>query len=302
MKKICCWRSEKGAVGVIVAVVIVILLSVMAPVIDIGQAYQLKRELQTSTDAAALAAAYDLARGDSQAIALSTAEDYAQKNARGTYDSLDVTFPTSNTVRVEARQSQATFFAKLFGISTVQVAAASTAGGDLATTVNSGVVPIIVPYQSITDHVGSENATTFNLAGETNSPQQGFFWLVNFSSQGAGTPEYEEWIKNGYPYPVTVGNTANGEGMKAALKEALEVRMAENPKLILPLYDYTEATGGSKTYHIVGFAEFVITGFDLTGSPKTITGYFTTGDVVDGVSGGEQTPRDYGIVVVRLTQ
>lgn len=295
------WRNEKGAVGVIVAIVIVVLLMVMALVVDVGQGYLLRRQLQTVADAASLAAAIDLAKGYSQSTATETAQNYAQRNTTRSFDSLDVTFPSASSVRVVARQSQPTFFAVLFGRSSFQVAASATASTELATTVEDGIVPIIVPFQLIEGHVGSSNTATFNLASEGDDPRQGFFWLVNLGGGGAGTPEYAEWIEHGYPNPVSVGDFASGDGIKAALKDALEERMETNPKMIVPLYDSTEASGGAKDYHVAGFAEFVITDFNLTGNPKTISGYFTTGDVVTGFSGGQQG-EDHGIDDVRLTQ
>lgn len=295
-------RNETGAVGVIVAVVLVVLLMVMALVVDVGQAYQVKRQLQTAADAASLAGAYDLAQGASQSTAGATAQSYAQKNSSQPFDSLQVTFPTPATIKVAVRQSKATFFASLFGVNAVQVGASATAGGSLVTTVNSGVVPIIVPFQQISGHVGSGNPFTFNLGSDNSQAGQGFFWLINFSNSEAGTPDYADWIEQGYPNPVSIGDTASGNGMKAALKEALQQRMSSQPKLIVPLYDLAEAAGDSKTYHVVGFAEFVITGFNLNGNPKTISGYFTTGDLVNGLAGGGGTPKNYGIVVISLTQ
>ena len=285
--------NEKGAVGVIVAIVIVVLLMSLALVVDIGQAYQAKRQLQTAVDAAVLAAALDLAQGKSQSIAESAADSYARDNVEGSLEDLDITFPSAESVRVVARQNKTTFFGGILNRNTVLVAAASTAGGGLATTVNSGIVPINIPYQLIEGHVGSSNPITIDVTTGN--------WLVNFSGSTVGTPEYDDWFRNGYPNPVTVGDVAKGEGMKAALKAALEARMASNPNLIVPLSDQTESAG-SDTWHVVGFAEFVITGFSLTGNPKTITGYFTTGNVVDGSSGGSGQPKDYGIVIIKLTE
>lgn len=287
------YMNEKGAIGVIVAVVIVVLLMSLALVVDIGQAYQAKRQLQTAVDAAALAAAMDVAQGNSQSVAESTADTYARDNVEGSLEDLDVTFPSAESVRVVARQNKTTFFGGILNRNTVLVAAASTAGGGLATTVNSGIIPINVPYQLIEGHIGSSNPITMDVTTGN--------WLVNFSEGAVGTPEYDDWFRNGYPDPVSVGDIAKGEGMKAALKDALEARMASNPNLIVPLSDQSEA-GSSDTFHVVGFAEFVITDFSLTGNPKTITGYFTTGDVVDGSSSGSGQPLDYGIVIIKLTE
>lgn len=133
------------------------------------------------------------------------------------------------------------------------------------------------------------------------SPQKGFFWLCDFNAGSGGVPDYVDWIENGYPEEVSIGMVANGEGVKAALKDNVENRMASDSSVILPLYDYTEGGGSPGQYHIVGFAEFVITGYDFKGNPKAITGYFTSGTVVAG-AGGEGLPVDFGINYVWLTE
>ncbi len=139
----------------------------------------------------------------------------------------------------------------------------------------------------------------------TGAAQKGFFWLSDFDTGSGGTPDYASWIEGGYPKEVGVGHVANGEGVKAALKAALESRMPDelNPErnhVVIPVYDYTEGGGSPGKYHIAGFVEFVITGFDLTGSPKTITGYFTDGTVAAGAGGGTLPDVDFGIKAVWL--
>jgi Putative Flp pilus-assembly TadE/G-like len=62
-----CWaarlhRDESGVIAIIVAIVMVLLLSVAALVVDLGLIYHTKRELQTAADAAALAGAWELPR------------------------------------------------------------------------------------------------------------------------------------------------------------------------------------------------------------------------------------------------
>lgn len=134
----------------------------------------------------------------------------------------------------------------------------------------------------------------------TDGAQKGFFWLTDFNSGSAGTPDFGEWIINGYPKPVSLGDSANGTGVRSSLKAAMDTRIARDPSVVLPLYDYTEGGGHGANYHVVGFAEFVITDFSFTGNPKHVTGYFTNGTVTPGFGGGE--PVDQGVKVVRLSE
>jgi uncharacterized repeat protein (TIGR01451 family) len=150
-----------------------------------------------------------------------------------------------------------------------------------------------------TAEAASDAGRKYN-ASTTGAAQKGFFWLSDFDAQSGGTPDYAYWIENGYPREVGVGSTANGEGVRSALKAAMDARLASDPSVVLPIYDYTEGGGSPGTYHVVGFAEFVLTSFDLSGSPKSVTGYFTDGTVAAGAGGGTLPDVDFGIKAVWL--
>ncbi len=304
-------RDERGQTVILVAVAIVVLIGFLALVADVGQFYLTRSRLQAAADSAALAAAQDLAEGRSELVAREAAINYADRNLDIDHD-ITVTFieteeededgeeeEETKDIRVRIQAVQRTFFGAVFGRTSAVIHASALAGFAPVSSVRD-TVPIIVPWQAIGDHVGSEHEATFGI-GQDNSDagQKGFFWLANFSDEGVGTPVFADWIINGYPEPVEVGNVGAGEGMKAALDAALAQRMATDPSVIVPLYDFTEASGGNKNYHVVGFAEFVITGFNFQGGDKNIRGYFTTGTLVDGET-TVQPPRDYGINAVRL--
>lgn len=82
------FTEEAGAVTVIVAMMLVVLLGMAALAIDVGALYLERRELQNGADAAALAIAQDCATDatsancTSLATALTTARTYADANAR----------------------------------------------------------------------------------------------------------------------------------------------------------------------------------------------------------------------------
>ena len=294
-------KNERGVVGIILAIAIVALLLVVALVVDVGQAYVKRSQLQTVVDAAALAAAQDLSQGKSESIALQSAETYANDNTDDSFDSLDITFSDdiddsddeADTVRVVAKQSESTFFARIGGIDIFQVAAEAEAKGQLANAV-TGVAPMIAPEAAINDHIGPENAMQFPIQGSG-------FWLVDFSDFNAGASTFAEWIVNGYPEPVTIGDAGIGTGVKASLKAALEERILADPKVVLPVYDVPPEGSGNAPVTVSGFAEFVITDFQLTGENKYFEGYFTDGTVVEGVSVAGGDAPDFGVVVLKLT-
>ncbi len=56
-------RGERGQILLVVTLALVALLGIAAFAIDVGYAYYAKRQLQSATDAAALAGAQDLPHG-----------------------------------------------------------------------------------------------------------------------------------------------------------------------------------------------------------------------------------------------
>ncbi len=410
MKKITRLNDESGVVIIIVGVAMVALLLSVAVVTDVGLLYQERRQLQTSTDAAALAAAMDMAEGKGSSDVISRAVDYVASNANVSPSQIQVDFPQGDQVRVVARTERNLFFSGLIGKESSRVAARSTAAFGAANGV-AKLVPFIVPLQKIPDYTGAGNMGTFeigqdrpveafsitqSISGDTitytitynntgnkseditvrnyipdgtvyvngsitnggaydppskmvswgfggvaqgdyrmmrfsvkvtsgsvssvndtaylttsgnnktvtastggSSAQRGYFWLCDFKGSGTGVPDYAEWIKNGYRDYVYAGDIANGVGVKDSLKDALGWRKGFNPNILVPVYSYTEGGGSPGKYHVVGFAEFVITGFDFSGNPKTISGYFTNGSVAKGIPG--PTPSGYfGIDTVWL--
>lgn len=146
-----------------------------------------------------------------------------------------------------------------------------------------------------------DSQKTYSTTADGVVSQEGYFWLSDFNGGSGGIPEYDRWIRDGFPEQVSVGMIANGEGVKASLKDAMIARVERDSSVVLPLYNFTEGGGSPGKYHVAGFAEFVITGFDFEGNPKTVTGYFTNGTVVDGVSGGQ--PEGYfGVDTVWLIE
>ena len=90
-------RSEKGAILVIVAACLVVLLGFMGLAIDLGQAYNNKSQLQNIADACALAGGSAL-NGDPTGIALAEtrARDAANRlSNRSEFNNLQVTVPAS---------------------------------------------------------------------------------------------------------------------------------------------------------------------------------------------------------------
>ena len=123
-------RRDRGQILPIVAVALVGLLGICAFSIDVGYAYYAKRQLQSATDAAALAGAQDLPTGST---AISTAIAYASANSPSNLPPFTFTYSLQctataivatgctasvnpNELVVTGTASTDTSFASMFGI------------------------------------------------------------------------------------------------------------------------------------------------------------------------------------------
>ena len=121
---------------------LVAMLGMAAAVLDVGSWYRADRKLQTTVDAAALAAAQELPSDTSAAQALAVAVRRQERRRR-----IDTNFSTTavanDTVTVTGSRPAPGFFSKVFGIDSVTVNASATARvGALATA--RGASPIAV--------------------------------------------------------------------------------------------------------------------------------------------------------------
>ena len=134
-------RRERGQILPVVALAIVALLGISAFAIDVGFAYYAKRQLQSATDAAALAGAQDLPNATT---AVATATAFASANTPANLSSMSFTYQTKctataviaigcnpavnpNALVVTGTANTNTWFAKIFGVNSFNVSARANA-------------------------------------------------------------------------------------------------------------------------------------------------------------------------------
>ncbi len=149
-------RGERGQILAVVVLALVALLGVAAFSIDVGYAYYAKRQLQSATDAAALAGAQDLPTVN---VAINTAASYAASNTPDNLSGLDFTYTTKctatsvlasgcsaqvnpNALVVTGTAQTDTWFAKVFGIDHFNISARANACSPCSSTPVDIVVAI----------------------------------------------------------------------------------------------------------------------------------------------------------------
>jgi hypothetical protein len=346
-------RDDRGVIGAIVAIMLGsgVLLGMGALVIDVGQIYQERAELQDGADAAALGVAKSCALGTcNPGIAGQLADANASSLTGGTEAVLLVCGsgglgncpggagsptgcaappPPAGTNFVEVYTATRTasgssllppvFATSLLGYSSykgtnVQACAQAEWGPPAAATATSltisacawgqatqqgSVFPPAPPY--------SQNPLPAESFDQVIMPNQGnptgcqtFGWAQDTS--GSCTLSV-----SGSTFPGRAGTAPTGD-CAAALQSA---RQTEVP-LLVPVY--ASLNTASDTYGLTGFADFVVTGYNLPAgffaadwlnpaSPCTGTTYCVTGYFVQGVipTTGSFAATSLGAYVIDLT-
>jgi Flp pilus assembly protein TadG len=273
---------DRGAVAVIVALLMVPLLGFAAIAVDVGALRAERQQLQTGADAGALAIAQNCGRnacGDYSA----TAQTLAVANAN---DGKAVTAVTlaGGTVTVTASSMRQHVFAPILGIDESNVVSKATA---VWGTPSSGTAVIPLAFglcewvlqtrggqpslveQTIMFTKGSDSRCT---PQSNNYIAGGFGWL-NATSGCRATSAVGDWLLTSTGNSLPAGCT---DGDMAAL---------QNKIALLPVFDNVSGTGTSGKYHVYGFAAFLLTGYrypgnngswqaDDCGSKNCIKGYF----------------------------
>jgi len=238
------WFEDEGAVAVIVALSIFVLVAFTAVAVDVGYMYSEKRQLQTAADAGALAGCRVLADGGSNAAIDAEARAYATVNSVAPGDDLyveDVEIG-ADYVQVTVGKDSPLFFAAVFGTDSSLIRANARANVAYLTGMR-GIVPWAVPVVAEPTKV---TATINGVTTELNP--SGSVWSRTLSAPGTRSA-------TGYRVDVTVHNsqtaypdgTANGypDGVPEVMSDAARVFVppADCPITNVTLDDYVVTAG-----------------------------------------------------------
>ena len=273
--------GERGAVAVLTALSMVVLLGFVALAVDVGLLYAERAELQSGADAAALAIAGDCGQGlnCTEALAAPIAQQLADENAGDGKAAASVPVFEGNTVRttVTTRDksgagSLALAFAPLIGGSeraTVSATASAAWGAPL-----SGVAIWPIAFAECefdlsgapqTLPLGAKGGTLcskYDLDGDLNPPG-GFGWIGD-DKDGSCSQQV------GVGSQIQSTGTSLPQDCNAALAAQLK-----NRTILIPIYDSQGGNGSKGYYGISGWAAFHIEGYTFTGNvswnPEKVT-------------------------------
>jgi Flp pilus assembly protein TadG len=256
--------NERGAVAVIVAVTMPVLIAMCALAVDSSRIYQERRELQNGTDAAALAIAENCGRmqldaGDLAATAgcanatlagSGSAASYTAANADAGHlpdsTTVDAFNPaTARSVTVHATEPLSMIFAGILGFGSKTVDATAKAVWGPADDLPA------VPVAAEESQYSTNGSAYIDL--RTASSSGAFSWVDALPSGCLAEPLSIGSV-------ISFSDPGNGNPSTRGCSPS-----DFQKRIVLPIYGNGTGTGNGASYEVLGFAALDVTGFHFTG-------------------------------------
>lgn len=287
-------ENERGALSVIIAILMVTLLGFVAIAVDVGVIYSERAQLQSGADASAIALAQKCAREATDPLCSTTsalAGSLANQNALDgmskvhsiqldkTARTVSVTTSAKETGGVD--NSVSLFFADILGVPTKEVGArASAVWGSpkagrtafpLAFSVCQVKDKIDGSLQLLREH-GKNANTDCNYGPSGAAVEGGFGWLTQDAGVCGGTIDLA--VSEGGSDP---GNNAPGNCSTELNRWASEITAGREIIVLLPVFNRVVGTGAGAAYGLISFAAFKITGWKFSGDGNGLPHEFQNG-------------------------
>lgn len=292
-------KEERGAVSILVAILMVVLLGFVALAVDVGLMYAEKAQLQNGADAAALSIAQSCANDPEDVLCtspLAHAKSYADLNANDGLANIRDSVPDdpdqtvalnvdAGTVTVETGAMQpgggenelSLNFSKVLGIDTATVGASATARWGSP---SKGTAPFAIAFsqcevdsgptydgdlQFLMSHGIGDKKDACHSTSSGHEIPGGFGWL---EQEPAASCEVSIDLTDPLEYSDT-GNNFKGQACQDKL-DAWEDKLRSGQPVIqlFPVFDQTNGVkGNGGAFFVEAFAAIDIRGWNFNGSP-----------------------------------
>ncbi|MHA7153847.1 pilus assembly protein TadG-related protein [Arthrobacter sp. TMN-50] len=279
--------SERGAISIIAALLMVVLLGFAALAVDVGLLYAEKAQLQNGADSAALGVAQacaDVPVSTDCSASSPLAANLADSNALDGFTNVPplVLDTAAQKVTVVTGAQEASgenhvslFFANAIGIPTAEVGARAKArwgtpiGGPTVFPATFSICQVKNRVDGSPQRLGLHGgpyAEDPKVCPEGPSGAQvagGFGWLAQDAGECGGridvlTNEGGSGTGNNEPPNCTA----------VFEKWISEINAGRKPTVLLPVFDAVSGEGSGAVYHIKTFAAFEVKGWKFNGSPE----------------------------------
>jgi Flp pilus assembly protein TadG len=295
--------EDSGAVAVLVALLLTVMMVLGAFALDIGNAYAQGRQISVAMDAAALSAAAKVGQAmplntactsqvlssiGAQAIAQAEADAINTKNRKNglaePVQSVEVSCQDGGSaVQITVGNSRGvpTALAGVIGVDTVRPANDASARY-VKRSVAGGLRPWAVCTTTLTQAQANPGTTYWTALGNWNtkdsvgicgSSAPGNWGSVDFDDGGNSAGDLADWTRNGYPGPVDIPDPAlpadPGTSNSSALRDAF--RSLVNQVVLFPAVDGISGSGQNAVFDAVGIGTVKVCGVVYQNSVYTTT-------------------------------
>lgn len=279
-------RRQRGAVAVMTSVSLIAIFAFTAISVDLGNAWQNKRELVNASDAAALAAAQEyavLGNGCSSVANLfvtSNKDDAALTECMPSEGA--VNGDTSGHVLVTAESTVDYAFAPVIGVDSSDIESTTvarygipkSAGGLRPFGLCRDTLFAMTQWQTWNRAAGpsAHASIAYDKANpddcNSGDPVPGNWATMDFDLGGNSNADIQDWTMNGYPDLVSSTSTIPGDTGAFSPSLATELLTLRSKGTIFPIPIFASATnvGANAQFEIIGFIAVRIIEFDTSGS------------------------------------
>jgi len=282
--------NQRGAISVIVAIMLVVLLGSAAVAVDIGVLYSEHAQLQNGADAAAIGVAQKCARDSTDTLCTTTtlAANLANQNAQdGSSNIRSIALDTIgrkvvvNTTAAEKGappDSVSLFFADVLGIPTAKVGAKSSAvwGSPSKGPTAFPLAFSICQVQNMVDkslqvlqNKDSKSANPGCTLPSGGTVPGGFGWLAQDAGKCGASIDLSVNKGGSDPTNTKTGNSAPSNCEATLNGWAADITAGRKAVVLLPVFDQVAGTGAGAVYHLTAFAAFNVVGWKFSGQDNT---------------------------------
>ena len=271
--------DERGAVAVMIAIVLVLLMSMAAFALDTGNGWQTRRGLITATDAAALAAAETYAEnGNGCSGVPSTFVALNAADASVTACTFRDLGTGAGAVTVGAETPVHFTFAGIMGFDDRVVHSTTTAAYGQPLGIKGlrpfGLCNMSTGYQDWLTWRANDNPNPFtvtinygkNAPGDCGANVPGNWGVLDFNGGANSNNDTKDWVENGYPETVTAPSPIPGDpgAFSNSLSSALDT-LVDGDAFSLPVFKSASGNGNNASFDVIGFVSVVLVAYKATG-------------------------------------
>jgi Flp pilus assembly protein TadG len=277
-RRCCRGHDERGAIAVIVAIVLVLLMSMVAFALDSGNGWQTRRHLITATDSASLAAAETYAEGANGCGGVASSYTTSNvPNATVTGCAMTTFEPGAGMVTVSAQVPWHMNFAGIMGFGDRNVHSTTTAAFGKPLGVY-GLRPLALCNAStafkqwLTSNMTTGFTATIpygkSAPGDCGANVPGNWGIQDFNGGANSDQDIKNWLQSGYPGLVTAPSSVPGNpgAFSNSLGSALDYLVTNQIVFALPVYDSASGNGNNAQFHVIGFVSARLDAYQATGS------------------------------------